>query len=983
MPNRALLIVDDEPASLKTLRKAFSSQYTVFTARNGHEAMDILKKEDIRIIMSEQCMPEMTGLQFFLKAQKISPDSVKILFIELADLNLVIEAIHSGLVWRYLNKPLNFKELRPALSQAVERYELVEKNKKLTQELIEAKSDLAKKVEEPTRALQRSGERYRQLVEQSPDGIYRSTPEGKLRMVNKTFVKLLGYDSKQEVMKLDIARDIYFSSGNRSVVKTAFKKGMDAETFVVRLKKKNGQNLWVEVHVQKIYDKNGKVAYYEGVIRDITERKETEQQLKAVNLELHASKQQLGAAFQQLVASNQHLIENEKALRQSEELFRLIAENADDLIAVLNYKGQYLYTSPSFENLLGYKPEQLQNKLWLTLVDPHDRPEASEKFKQSLKSKKGFLLEHRMRHNNGSWRVLESTSNVICDAKGYVHRFIMVSHDITKRKQTEIEFQKAKEASEAANLAKSDFLANMSHEIRTPLNGIIGYADLLFEEQLTDKQTEFTGVIQKSANYLLDLINEILDLSKIESQGLELELKSFLLIDILNQKIQVVEPHLAEKAVELNLEISKNTPAYLIGDPTRFGQIVLNLLFNAVKFTQDGAITVTVGREKWKRTGKNIFPLQISVKDTGIGIPQKYRESIFQNFTQVDGSTSRKYEGSGLGLAITKKLVELMNGTIHVESKYGKGSTFTICIPFKFDPNKKAAIKQKQVKPSSSNSAGQKHYKKNGAKPSLENGHGPVNGESTSGPKSDQKISANGNKTTARILIAEDNAVNSELFKNILSRFDYKLTIVENGLEVLTALEKENFDLILMDMQMPQMDGFETTKRIRRNPKFKELPIIALTAYAMIGDADKCREVGCSDYITKPINKKHFIECVQSYTQKSGLAKSKDDYDDDKEKEILKEMENLKGYYVRNLEESCTNLQKALKNKDFTEIGFIGHSMKGSGASYGFPEISELGSEMEEAAKNRKLPNLKQLAKQFKSFLKKYKSDEPLEEQKG
>jgi len=835
-------------------------------------------------------MPEMTGLQFFSKAQKISADSIKILFIESADLNLVIEAMKSELVWRYLNKPLNLKELRLILSQATERDELVEKNKKLTQELIETKSDLAKKGKKPKRALQRSGKRYRQ---------------------------------------------------------------------------------------------EGKLAYSEGVSRDITERKEAEQQLKAINLELNASKQQLSAAFQQLVATNQHLVENEKALRQSEELFRLITENTDDLIAVLNYKGQYLYTSPSFETRLGYKPEQLQNKLWFNLIEPNDRRKASEKFKQSLKSKKGFLLEHRMRHNNGSWCVLESTSNVICDAKGYADCFIMVSHDITKRKQTEIEFQKAKEASEAANLAKSDFLASMSHEIRTPLNGIIGYADLLCEEQLTDKQTEFTGVIQKSANYLLDLINEILDLSKIESQGLELELKSFLLIDILNQKMQVVEPHLAEKAVELNLEISKATPAHLIGDATRFGQIVLNLLFNAAKFTQDGAITVTVGREKWKRTGKNVFPLQVSIKDTGIGIPQKYQESIFQNFTQVDGSTSRKYEGSGLGLAITKKLVELMNGTIRIESKYGRGSTFTICIPFKFDQKKKAAIKQKQVKPTSTNSANQEPYKKIATKFSLENEQSPINDEPTFGPKSNQKISANKNKTTVCILIAEDNSVNSELFKNILSRFDYKLTIVENGLEVLTALEKENFDLILMDMQMPKMDGFETTKKIRRNPKFKELPIIALTAYAMIGDADKCREAGCSDYITKPINKKHFIECVQSYTQKSGLAKSKDDDYDDSEKEILKEMESLKGYYVRNLEERCTDLQKALRNKDFTEIGFIGHSMKGSGASYGFQEISELGSELEESAKNRKLPNLKQLAKQFESFLKKYKADETLVEQKG
>ncbi|MFQ5676666.1 MAG: PAS domain S-box protein, partial [bacterium] len=821
-------------------------------------------------------------------------------------------------------------------------------------------------------ALKDSEERYRSLLEKIPDGVYRCTPDGKLTAVNDALVRMLGYESHHEVLGLDLGQKLFFMHREHQQVKESNANGAASETYTGRLQKIDGEEIWVEDHRRKVFDQHDQLLYYEGVIRDITERKDAEEELKAVNYELSASKQQLFAAFQQLVASNQHLIDNDKALRQSEELFRLITENAADLIAVVDYKGRYLYTSPSFDTLLGYSAEQLQGKPWFDLVHSGDRKKVTKRFKEALNAKSAFKIEHRILHLDGSWRVLESNSNVICDAKGYPEKFVMVSHDITKRKETELEYIKAKEASEAANLAKSEFLANMSHEIRTPLNGIIGYTDLLCDEALGEKELEFVQIIQSSANFLLDLINDILDLSKIESQGIELESKSFPLIDLIQEKIRVVEPRLAEKDLALHLDVSTGTPSFLVGDRTRLGQIVLNLLSNAAKFTESGSITVTVGREKGKKVRRNLFPLEISVKDSGVGVPAKYLEAIFQNFTQVDGSTSKKHKGSGLGLAISKKLAELMGGCIHVESVEGEGSTFTVRIPFKYQPNKKASV-SKTIKPSA---------KKVSARPKKRRGKAPGKSlavgtdacESTGKLERRQRSSQRKERATPHILIAEDNEINSLLLKNILARFPYKLTVVEDGQEVLNALENERFDLILMDMQMPRMDGFQTTHMIRSNPKFRDLPIIALTAYAMRGDADRCRKVGCDDYITKPINKRAFIECVQSYVEDREFAARTPCQFDDIEQEIQRDMEKLKGYYIENLHERYDKMVRALEDDNFDEISIIGHSMKGSGASYGFPEVSDLGRKIEDTARRKNIALLKKLVVRFDSLLRKYEA---------
>jgi len=1073
MHETSVLIVDNESMILDLMQEALNKEYKIYAAPSGKEALGILEDRQVQIILSDLRMPKMTGLQFLEKAQSISPDSIKILFTGYADMESAVQAVNSGLVWRYLNKPLDLNKLSRIIKEAAGCYDSYLDKQHLTHKLQHINKSLEEEISKRTSDFKKSEERYKLLVEQSLDGIYRSTPDGRFITVNKAFVKMLGYRTKKELMSVNITRDIYWSEKERHTVLSQLSQKAHPESIVFRLKKKNGQALWVENHGHAVYNDDGMIRYYEGIVRDISdrkqaedalkeqkeyfeslfktapnpivlldmkshvvnvnpafeklfgytlkeikgekiekfivpddgreeaktifsrvsrgknvfcevlrkrkdgslvdveisgttisnrgrkigyyinyrdnsERKRTEEELKSLNFELVSSKQQLSAAFQQLIASNTQLIANEKALRQSEELFRLISENAADLIALVDRKGNYLYNSPSFQTLLGYSPRELLGTWCFNYVHEDNQGEVVEAFQKSLRSKSGHVIEFRIKDKNGNWRVVETSSNVICGATGEAEKLVMVSHDITKRKQTENELQKAKESSESANLAKSEFLANMSHEIRTPLNGIIGYSDLLLDENLSEAQYEFAKVIQSSANYLLDIINEILDLSKIESQGIELDERPFVLKEILNGKIHVIQPRIAEKAIDLSLHISAEVPKILIGDPIRVGQIVLNLLANAAKFTDEGSITLSVKRSEKSHATEDLFPLEICVSDTGIGIANEKLEYIFQSFSQVDGSSSRRYEGTGLGLAITERLVTFMGGKVDVQSSLGEGSTFVIMLPLKpYTPGKKNYLSEA--------SAGSDLYDHDIAKER----------------RKIKKIKT----TTPHVLLAEDNEMNWRLFKEILTQIGYKVTIVENGEEALQALAVESFDMILMDMQMPVMDGFETTRRIRQNKNFDSLPIIALTAYAMMGDAEKCMEAGCDNYITKPINKKKFISCIRSYFDETSEDTTlKEEKYDDLEAEIQKEMAKLKDYYLDNLQSRCQSLEKELELKNYKEISFIGHSIKGSGSSYGFDEISQLGFDIEQAAQKNDLSELKSLIGKFREFLKNQKT---------
>ena len=401
------------------------------------------------------------------------------------------------------------------------------------------------------------------------------------------------------------------------------------------------------------------------------------------------------------------------------------------------------------------------------------------------------------------------------------------------REQQELLEQRIKERTEqleeatrhaqAASQAKSEFLANVSHELRTPMNGIIGMLDIALDNRPVPKQEEELQTAQRCAYSLLSLLNEILDLSKIEAGKMTLERVPFHVRVILDDCIKAHQPDAANNGVAISLHVAPGVPRQLAGDPLRVRQIVSNLLSNAVKFTDQGSVTVRV---EGQPSENQQFTLHLTVQDTGAGIAADKLPYIFDKFTQADGSVSRKYGGTGLGLAITHKLVEMHRGTIRVESEIGRGTTFFVTLPCEVASG------------------------------------GAVNSQA---PEEDEKGSAS-SINPARILVVEDNPVNQRVVTAVLRKQGYSIELANDGQEALSKLEKAGvFDLLLMDVQMPVLDGLEATRIIRKDGRWPGLPIIAMTAHAMSGDKQRCLDAGMNAYISKPVHPSLLLSTIDQY----------------------------------------------------------------------------------------------------------------------
>lgn len=392
------------------------------------------------------------------------------------------------------------------------------------------------------------------------------------------------------------------------------------------------------------------------------------------------------------------------------------------------------------------------------------------------------------------------------------------------------DLEKAMHGALAASQAKSEFLANISHELRTPMNGLLGMLDLVLDSHMGGEQRDQIEIAQRCAYSLLDLLNDILDLSKIEAGRMILEKVPFDLRTVAEDCVRGQRAKAAQKNVELRFEYEGDSGA-VNGDPLRLRQIVANLLSNAIKFTEKGWVSV---RQRVLSGPDGKLTMVLDVADTGAGIPAEKVPLIFEKFTQADSSISRKYGGTGLGLAITKRLVELQGGQIRVESRVGRGSTFTVEIPFEIAPAEAPSVAPRQEQQT--------------AAPAL---------------------------TQARLLLVEDNAVNQRVVLAMLRKKNFKIDVANNGQEALEKLEHaaEPYNVVLMDVQMPVLDGLETTRSIRRNKNWDYLPIIAMTAHAMIGDRERCLQAGMNAYISKPVQQAGLIAVIEQYLA-SGTGQS-------------------------------------------------------------------------------------------------------------
>lgn len=525
---------------------------------------------------------------------------------------------------------------------------------------------------------------------------------------------------------------------------------------------------------------------------------------------------------------------NETIIHESEEKFRLLADNIPGVVYLSKNDENFskIYLNDQIEKLTGYaKSEFIEGKKsFLELVHPDEINDILKVQREYIKHGKPFHFIYRIIKKDGSIAWIEEFGDAI-HKDGEITSIEGIFIDVTERKLAENAI-KDKEYAEAANRAKSEFLANMSHEIRTPLNGIIGFTELLMNTELESIQKKYMDTVNQSANSLMEVINNILDFSKIESGKIELIVEKNNTLDIANQVISLIQHEAKRKNLDVNLIIDKNVPAYIWVDYIRLKQVLVNLLSNAVKFTEKGNITLEITCEETKKL-KNT-KLKFSVKDTGIGIKAKNQAKIFEAFSQEDASTTKRFGGTGLGLSISNQLLSLMNSKLELKSKIGIGSEFSFYLDVKYS-NETKKFEQRKDK--------------------------------TEIQKSSNDVISNNYLT---IFIVEDNKINMLLAKTLILQILPNSIIheFENGKEVVLKSSEIKPDLILMDIQMPEMNGYKATEEIRKIDNQKDIPIIALTAGTIVGEKEKCIEAGMNDYIPKPIEKENLKNIISKWISK-------------------------------------------------------------------------------------------------------------------
>jgi signal transduction histidine kinase/ActR/RegA family two-component response regulator len=515
-----------------------------------------------------------------------------------------------------------------------------------------------------------------------------------------------------------------------------------------------------------------------------------------------------------------------EAVRRSEQRLNLALEISESLVWEMSIKEKRLFATGAVSAIYDEPPsfKAFSEDLFVA-VHPEDRPRVEAAWKEHLDKGRPFRTEYRIDRRDGSETWVDAVAETLRDDDGAPDRIIGVLRNVTQRKHDQIAVAHAREAAEAANRAKSEFLANMSHEIRTPLNGVMGVAGALARTPLEPGQRQMVELIETSAQTLERLLSDILDLSRIEAGRFEIKNEPFNLADMLRGVSALFEPKARERGVGFALNIAPECEGVFIGDCVRLRQILANLLSNAVKFTERGMVRLDVER---MADGPKDGSIRFSVEDTGIGFGPEAAGRLFERFEQADGSITRRFGGSGLGLAISRSLAENMGGTLNAYSQPGLGSVFVLALPLDRaeDPKPLPATFAEDARPS---------------------------------------VAGEAERPLRRVLLAEDHPANRMVIELILAKTGVELVSVVNGAEAVEAAASQAFDLILMDMQMPVMDGLTAIRAIRARERAEgaaRTPILALTANAMPAHIRASREAGAGGHITKPVSAKLLLEAV-------------------------------------------------------------------------------------------------------------------------
>ena len=649
------------------------------------------------------------------------------------------------------------------------------------------------------RELEKAADLYARMLNVTSDAFWLvDANTGRIRDVNGAATRMSGF-SRVELLSMRITDlDVDHTEQDVSArTEQIIREGW--ESFETRHRTKDGRILDIEVSTMPDAKSQTMIAF----LRDITERKRAEREIRALNAELEVRVERRTAELNAKTAE----------LEQAEERFRFAIEATSEGLWDWNLKTDAAYCNPTYFKMLGFEPsgfgEDAQSR-FVDLLHPDDRERILTAIKQRLETDGGYEMEFRMRTKDGYYKwIMSRAKRVEVDEQGNVIRAVGTHSDISERKQYEAQLKYARADAEAASLAKSIFLANMSHEIRTPMNAILGLNFLMQRDSTDSVQLLRLGKVANAAKHLLGIINDVLDLSKIEADRLTLENTPFNVVATLDHVTSMVIERIEAKHLLLVVESDPRLLTLpLQGDPLRVGQILLNYLSNAVKFTERGSINLRALLED--EQVETVF-LRFEVEDTGIGINQEQQSRIFDAFEQAEGSTTRIHGGTGLGLSISKRLAQMMGGDAGVISAPGQGSTFWFTARLKLGSGQEIDVATE----------GDVHVRKG-----------------------------------AHILLVEDNEINQEVAVELLVSIGLVVDVANHGGEALDKLRVNAYDLILMDMQMPVMGGLEATRKIRAMDRYKHLPIIAMTANAFSEDRQRCLEAGMNGHVAKPVEAK-------------------------------------------------------------------------------------------------------------------------------